>query len=380
MKLHTFIADTAVQAVDQIRDQLGPEAVVVNVRKLPGEGLARLWQKPRIEVLAFLPEAPAETQSSELSELRQELAEFKQHVLNREPSRTMAETEAESRNVDFAINHASMTSEAPSARAAEPQPWSPGLTSRGGTRPTLAALLEKSGLFPIYVQRVLDDVHGRNSGVTEGCPAMAEELKAARDVLVALWPLPEPLTSNTHLFIGPSGSGKTTVLSKWLAQAVLLEGRRARVWRLDSDIANTAECLSVFAEILSVPVERTRTGNEPPDPTEMMFVDLPGVNWKDAAALKELGLRLAQMGGAQVHLVLNAAYEGNLLMAQGRAFASLPVDDVILTHLDEDGRWGKLWNFVLGTNYRVRVLSAGQNIPGAFEPADPKKILAPHLR
>ena len=29
---------------------------MLNVRRLPAEGLARLWQKPRIEVLAHVPE------------------------------------------------------------------------------------------------------------------------------------------------------------------------------------------------------------------------------------------------------------------------------------------------------------------------------------
>lgn len=53
--------------------------------------------------------------------------------------------------------------------------------------------------------------------------------------------------------------------------------------------------------------------------------------------------------------------------------------DVILTHLDEDPRWGKLWNFVLGTNYTITHLSAGQNMPGDFLPADPQQILARFL-
>jgi flagellar biosynthesis GTPase FlhF len=54
------------------------------------------------------------------------------------------------------------------------------------------------------------------------------------------------------------------------------------------------------------------------------------------------------------------------LLAQIRAFSSLPIEDLILTHLDEEPRWGKIWNIVLGTNYPVRYLSAAQNVPGDF--------------
>ena len=79
---------------------------------------------------------------------------------------------------------------------------------------------------------------------------------------------------------------------------------------------------------------------------------------------------------SEVHLVVNAAYETPLLMAQVRAFAALPITDIIVTHLDEESRWGKLWNLVLGTNCSLRFLSAGQNIPGEFLTATPDRILA----
>ena len=59
-----FVAASAEEAVAQIRARLGPEAVVLNVRPLPAQGLARLWQKPGIEVLAYRPEtAPAPSRS-----------------------------------------------------------------------------------------------------------------------------------------------------------------------------------------------------------------------------------------------------------------------------------------------------------------------------
>ena len=55
MKVHTFTAASATDAVAQIRAQLGPAAIVLNVRQLPTPGISRLWQKPRIEVVACLP-------------------------------------------------------------------------------------------------------------------------------------------------------------------------------------------------------------------------------------------------------------------------------------------------------------------------------------
>src|SRR5947207_7620719 len=77
MKVTTFTADSAADAVAQIRAQLGPEAMVLSVRPLPCQGLSRLWQKPRLEVLATLPE-PRSQSGDALDQLRQEVAELKQ--------------------------------------------------------------------------------------------------------------------------------------------------------------------------------------------------------------------------------------------------------------------------------------------------------------
>src|SRR5437773_379892 len=71
MQVHTFIADSAADALAQIREALGPDAVVLNVRRPPVEGLARLWQKPLIEVLAAVPDRPPPpVQPDVLAELR----------------------------------------------------------------------------------------------------------------------------------------------------------------------------------------------------------------------------------------------------------------------------------------------------------------------
>jgi flagellar biosynthesis protein FlhF len=90
--------------------------------------------------------------------------------------------------------------------------------------------------------------------------------------------------------------------------------------------------------------------------------------------VSELAQRLPELGSPLVHLVLNAAYDTPLLLEQVRGFSSLPIADLIFTHLDEESRWGKLWNFALGTNHAIAYLSAGQNVPGNFREASPELL------
>ncbi len=368
MQIHTFVAESAADAITQIRETLGPEAVVLNVRRPPVEGLARLWQKPRIEVLAHVPEpVAAPAQPDLLAELREELREIRDKI--NEPKLPEAEVERGARP----WSQTQPQHEEPVGVAAAGAAHTTAIRSEaGGWR--IGALLENGGLLPIHAQRVVEELRSLHGDAPPD--SVAEEIQLARLQLAKCWKPACETIGGTHVFVGAPGAGKTTALCKWLAQVSLVEGRSAAVWRLDGHVANTAESLSVFGEILGVPVERfSPTNGEVPE-AEVLFVDLPGVNPADAAAMSQLARRIAELPDAHVHLVLNAAYETPLLLAQVRAFSRLAISDVTVTHLDEEPRWGKLWNLVLGTNCTLRFLSAGQNIPGDFAPATAERILS----
>lgn len=383
MPTQTFIADSAADALAQIRAKLGPEAVVLNVRQVTGAGVSRLWQKPRIEVVAQIPDAPvvaAPTASAAdgMMELRRELAEIRGRLeLDRRANALRA---AQPEPAPRAEPTASTSQPAADARF-DPVPvraFAPPTEIGLGHGPDrLCQLLERAGLESRHARRIAEECESTRG--TRSAGTLGEELAEAQAVLARLWrPAPELIADprRPHVFVGAPGSGKTTALCKWLAQTVLLEGRPAHVWRLDGNTANTAEALSVYGEILGVSVARFWRGADEADAATISFVDLPGVAWRDEAALESLAGALAAIPGAQIHLALNAAYEVPLQLAQVRAFARVGVTDLCLTHLDEETRWGKLWNLALGTNLPLRFLGAGQNIPGEFFPASAEKIFS----
>jgi len=370
MKIYQFIADNATEAVEQIRRQLGARAVVLNLRQLPAGGLSRLWSRPRIEVLAGLESevnatAPAAPDGASSAGHRLDVQDATTRFL---PDHGAAETGPPPQ--PSLLNGAELF-----ARQAHAAPRDPVKLNGDGSDWRMPGVLRDMGLTPLHVHQFVEHLQARHG---ERPPAsLREEIPLACSVLAEFWdrqPLP-PVNSSLHVLVGPFGAGKTTVICKWLTQATLLAGHTARVWRLDGATANTAESLSVYGEILGVPVARSLSFGDGVPP-EIGFIDLPGVDWRDTAAVRDLARRLTELPTAQVHLVLNAAYESSLLLAQAQAFRQLPVQDIILTHLDEETRWGKLWNLVLGTNFRVGWLSAGQNIPGTFVAASAGAILA----
>src|SRR5882724_3196557 len=140
-----FIAASAEEAVAQIRARLGPDAVVLHVRPLPANGLARLWQKPMIEVLAHCPEAPAPAApplAETLAEFRQQLQEIKQQVGQRAP-----QTVDEIPGVE-------------AVAAADPGAVTiPDLYS-GNWR--IGAALQKTGLLPLHAQSIEDQLRAHH--------------------------------------------------------------------------------------------------------------------------------------------------------------------------------------------------------------------------
>lgn len=354
MKIHTFIADSAPEAVAQIRAQLGPDAVVLNVRKIQADGLQKIWKKPQIEVLAHVPEPVVEKPNplDALTDLRREIADLRQHLPAKRPEPVLLEEER------------------PKSSVQSYGAWKVGL------------LLEQAGVMPRQIERILETVESEHGAVPP--ESIAKEFDLVRGAiakLVGAAGASGPLrttgsTHSTHIFVGPPGSGKTTVLSKILAQRVLIENEPARVLRLDGARANTAESLSIYCEILGVNCDRCLTEESRPQPGESCFIDLPGTPIAEPEALKQLAAHLAQFPGAQIHLTLNAAYETSTLLAQLRAFSFLPITDVVFTHLDEETRWGKLLNFAFGTKFPLTLLSAGQNVPGNLFPNAVEKIVS----
>jgi len=335
MKPTVFTAQNANDAVRMVQENLGPEAVILSVRKVPANGFARLFQPSgQIEVTACVPEKP-------------------RHL------------------VPQGVDVYTPFGENDFEEVAPPPP-------RATHRWRSIAWLESLGLLPEFADRL--ELKLRTTHGTKPPEMPIAEWTAVRDTLSAFWRPPrheQEGDGRPHVFIGPPGSGKTTALCKWLTAAVLKGEHRARVWRLDGEVANTSEFLSLHCEMVGVQVERFWDGMGGAE--DLLFVDLPGVECHSAAGMKTLREVLSQLPAPHIHLVLNAANETVLLFEQFNWFTQLMPEDLIFTHLDEEHRRVKLWNFVLGTNCSMGWLGGGQKIPGDFHRAEssllfPRKI------
>ena len=330
MKLVSIVADSPNAALVQVHEQLGPDAVIVSVRKMRREGISWLWPGPkRIEVTACVPQQPPEV---------------KKEVRARPEN-----------NRYFPTNK--MAIERPPARAFDGRWRSVGW-------------LEANGLLPLFTKQLEEKVYKLYG--EEPLPTMQKEWTAITDLIICHWlPARETMAGSgrPHVFIGPAGSGKTTALCKWMTSAVLVNESRVHAWQLDGESANNCGRLPLHCELMRVPLDRFWTEGD--ISADLQFIDLPGIEWRNTDAVTALRDQITQLPEPHVHLVLNAAYETSILLEQFQAFESFAPEDLIFTHLDEESHRVKLWNFVLGTKCPISFLGAGQKIPGEFRRAEP---------
>lgn len=378
MKVHTFKAANAKEAVEAVNQALGPDAVIVNIRKAPKPGWQGLFQSPQVEVSAVSQGEPVGGVSPSVKDT---------------PLATDQLNSADATSVGQAGGRLDVVDDTPieipklieptvqfDQQAIEPvqdfdsqlsQSFGQAVTDFGQSTANepfgIESILEKIGVLPLQVERLMRLVKRRFPDLESR--SIGDQTQYIRHCLVDHWngfaKEAETNSQSRKVLIGTPGCGKTTALCKWLTQTVLAKRQLAKVWRLDGHMANTAEMLTVHAEMLDVSVERVWQPEEIPDGV-VQFFDLPGVLPSDESGLTTLRKFADEIHPAEFLLVLNSAYELEHLINSVRGFSDLPISGFIVTHLDEETRWSKLWNLTLETNLPILYCSGGQDMPGDF--------------
>jgi flagellar biosynthesis protein FlhF len=180
--------------------------------------------------------------------------------------------------------------------------------------------------------------------------------------------------------VGPTGVGKTTTVAKLAANFKLAHGARVGLVTVDTYRIAAVEQLRTYAEIIDLPLAVVN------DPSEMaraldelgavdlVFIDTAGRSPRDEVKIRELAEFLRQARPDEIHLVLSAVAGQRSLKAAVDRFATVQVDRLILTKLDEADSLGGILG-VLGMSGRpVSYLTTGQAVPDDIEPADRMRL------
>jgi flagellar biosynthesis protein FlhF len=351
---YKFIVKSAEEAASIIREKLGESAQVISVRQVEGEGLARFLKSPKLEIIAQVPSDPSQSLPSPAPEAAaQQASEAEEDFLSSETSqrrkstrqrKTRSPQEPKRDDTDFVPESLvrAMFKNLPTGR--------------------LWTILSKAGIPGEFLAQFGERPESRQLNEQPLQTAISHFAMLMRDRA----PSRSLALSNRVAFFGSPGSGSTTALCKQLASDIFLRGRQACVMKLEADEPNSSEGLAMFCEALGVQLLRTRGELKKLDEDTNLYFDIPGMVLT-GKNVRHLQKTFDELGIESRVLVVNAAYERQLIQEAYTRAGSLGATHVVFTHVDEIPRCGKLWEFVLDDGLVPLFASTGQNIAADFD-------------
>ena len=175
----------------------------------------------------------------------------------------------------------------------------------------------------------------------------------------------EPVIS---VFVGPTGVGKTTTIAKIAGQAAARHGRRVALISTDSLRVGGQEQLARYGELLGIPAyacsDASALGTliETLKDRDLILIDTPGCSPADLARLSKLR-RVINGLGARVHLVLSATTKSEDLAKTIKRFHRYSPGRLVFTKIDETESKGNLVGELLRHGLPLSFLTDGQSVP-----------------
>jgi len=197
--------------------------------------------------------------------------------------------------------------------------------------------------------------------------------QAGQDILSRQIPLAEDNLldyGGVVALVGPTGVGKTTTIAKLAARFRLKHGpRQIALITTDNYRIGAHEQLSTYGRILDVPV---RAASSIEDLRQLLsgfydkrlvLIDTAGIGQRDRRLAEQVALFGRAGMPIKSYLVMSAASQLRVMQETVDAFSGFSPDACILTKLDETGQLGSAVSAVVENRLPVAFLCDGQQVP-----------------
>jgi len=188
-------------------------------------------------------------------------------------------------------------------------------------------------------------------------------------------------TQKVVALIGPTGVGKTTTAAKIASDQMLNRKRRVGLITVDTFRIAAVEQLRTYAKIINVPLRIVSDRQEMDKAVEsfsdcdVVVIDTGGCSQRDEGQMFELREIFDERGRIHNLLVLSSTTKDNDLNEITRKFGVMPIDGVIFTKLDESASYGTIFNHAIRFKKPISFLSTGQKVPEDIEMATKERMV-----
>jgi len=400
VKIKKFTAPTEQEAIEKVKAELGPDALIINIKRIQPGGLFAFFRKPSVEVMAAYDDksasgAAATVMTVEETTTKENVIAQSQHlepdlVQKFESSKKDVQIAQQEEKIqmlqDMLLATSDMLSKAQSnltvskhVESAESRIYQNNLlqifyntlienqVNEDFARETLDELDKKELVEKLDINFVVKIVYNKIVE-TIGAPS-------------ALKPTRSKGNPQIFAFVGPTGVGKTTTIAKLTADLSLHKNLDVGLITADTYRIAAIEQLKTYGDILGIdvavaykPEELVEHIRAKKDHCDIILIDTAGRSHKDDNNLRELKEFINSHELIEKFLVLSLTTKFDDMMDIVDKYSRICDFRIIFTKLDETNKIGNIANLSHKTGKKLSYITFGQNVPDDIKTIAPNEV------
>lgn len=400
MIIKKFQANTETEAIMLAKEELGKDAIVMNIKAISPKGIYKLFRKSLVEITAavddninYKNDKPKNSQPTVPAQPKKQI--LPDIIYDDEPEPGMKGLFEDAKGpsaIEVKLNNLQslLEKQIGEKEAAQKQE-----EKEAASNKNLACIQL------IYNQLISNEVDEKyaNQIVTEIEGTLKKD--SSMDVILAsvyqkiILKLGQPRTLELSgkgpkfiYVIGPTGVGKTTTIAKIASKFKVEEKAKVAFLTADTYRIAAVEQLRTYANILGIPLKVIYTEDELKQAREefadydIVFVDTAGRSHRSKEQRDDIEnlINCIPEDERETYLVLSATTKYKDLVKITEAYAEIVNYSLIFTKLDETSCIGNLFNIRMLTQAPLSYATFGQNVPDDISRIDAQSIAKQLLR
>lgn len=393
MVIKKFQGNTETEAIMLAKEELGKDAIVMNIKTIKPRGIYKLFKKTNVEVTAAIDDNASD--SGEKSRIKmqetfpkinydRDIMKEEEKSATEKKERTAIEKKLDNLQILLGSQMEKKLTESMNSKNQETDKSSGKEANKNAAYINLIySQFLNNEVDEKYADEVLKEFEktlNKDLSVDNILATIYQRivLKLGQSKKIEL----NPERVKFIFFIGPTGVGKTTTIAK-IASSFILE-KKTKIALITSDTYRIAavEQLRTYANILGVPLKVAYSDEEIMEAKEefadydLVLVDTAGRSHKNKEQQDDLAKLLAATSeeDREVYLVLSATTKYNDLIKITETYKEITDYKLIFTKVDETNCVGNILNIKMLTNASLSYATWGQNVPDDIGLIDPQKI------
>ena len=398
MNIKKFQASTETEAMILAKEEMGKDAIVMNIKTISPKGIYRLFRKPLVEITAAVDETPLFTKEAIKSEplikphrilspdiIYDDPIDTKSTMNKIDGSEESSAIEQKLNNLQNLLEKQLITKEAEEMNSQKVSEMNNGLSCIQ----LIYNQLINNEVDEVYANQIMSEIDGtlkRDSSIDKILASVYQKL-----VLKLGQPKSIDLSAKHPrfvFFIGPTGVGKTTTIAKIASKYKIEENAKIAFLTADTYRIAAVDQLRTYANILGMPVDVIYTGEDMKKAQDVykdydiVFVDTAGRSHRNLEQRDDIEKLLNSVPekNREIYLVLSITTKYRDLIKMCEVYSDITNYNLIFTKLDETCCIGNIFNIRMLTNAPLSYVTFGQNVPDDIENIDAQSIAKKLLR